>query len=73
MSSPILPQYLTVKTAADYADCSQDTIRRLVNRGELKASRLGKSRIIRIQRRDLDRLFKPVTPLAAQVAGERVA
>ena len=64
--------YLTIKSAAQFAGCSQDTIRRLVNRGELKAFRLGKSQVIRIRRTDLEKAFKPVTSLS-QMAGDRVA
>ena len=72
LSSPVLPQFLTVRTAAEFAECSQDTIRRLINRGELKAFRLGKSQVIRIRRMDLEKAFKPVTSLS-QLAGDRVA
>ena len=35
-----MPEWLTTKEAAEYARCSQDTIRRLVKIGSLKVARL---------------------------------
>ena len=45
---------------------SADTIRRAIARGDLKAYRLGSSRVIRIKPRDLEKFMRPVTPLAGE-------
>lgn len=42
----------TVDQAAEYLQCSTDTVRRMINRGELKASRFG-PRMIRINPEDI--------------------
>lgn len=55
-------QYLSVQTAADRLDCSPITIRRMISRGELKASRFG--RLIRITETDLAKAARPVTNAA---------
>lgn len=61
-------ELVTVREAATYLNCSTDTIRRMIERGELPAWRYG-PRIIRIDRSDVDRLRHPVTPAAAYARG----
>ena len=64
MSTAILPN-LTVAQAAEELGCSERTIRRLIQRGDLKAVRLGSTSAIRIHRRDLQKILKPVPSLAS--------
>lgn len=54
--------YLTVAQAAQALNCSPDTVRRLISRGELRALRFG--RLIRISVSDLRRAGRPVTSVA---------
>lgn len=54
--------------ADDVLHCSQDTVRRMVARGELTAVRIG-PRLIRIRRRDLERAMRPVTRIDLVTAG----
>lgn len=61
-------EHLTIQESAEALNCSEITVRRLVSRGELPAYRLGKSRVIRIKRRDIDKLLRPVTSLAGDAA-----
>ncbi|MPM60062.1 hypothetical protein SDC9_106909 [bioreactor metagenome] len=49
--------------AAEWLQCSVFTIRRMIERGELRAYRYG-PRIIRVDLADLQRLRRPVTPTA---------
>lgn len=58
--------FLTIPEAAAELKVSQDTIRREISRGNLKAVRIG--RVIRIRRRDLDRALKPVTRIGGDAA-----
>lgn len=53
----------TIAQAADFLQCSQDTVRRMIARGELPAYRYG-GRLVRIELADLRRLRRPVTSLA---------
>ncbi len=62
-------EYISVARAAKRIDASTDTIRRLIEKGQLPAYRFGTS--IRIKIRDLDRAAKPVTPSAEPLAGDR--
>ena len=59
---------LTIKQTAEYLQCSTDTVRRMIARGELKASRFG-PRMIRIDPLDLEKVRKPVTNIA-EVLGD---
>lgn len=54
---------LSIRDAAKYLGVSDDTIRRMISRGELSAYRYG-PKIIRIDRRDIDKLRRPVTATA---------
>lgn len=51
--------YLTVAQTAHNLNCSPDTVRRMISRGELRALRFG--RLIRIAVSDLQRAGRPVT------------
>lgn len=59
---------VSINQAAETLDVSHMTVRRMIQRGELPAFRLGKSRVIRIKSADLNKLLRPVTPLAEVVA-----
>lgn len=50
----IKPEALSAESAAAVVDCHPKTIRRAIARGELKSFRIGRGRIRRIWRRDLD-------------------
>ena len=52
-------QWETVASGAAYAQVSTKTIRRRILDGSLPAHRVG-PRLLRIDRADLDRLFRPV-------------
>ncbi|MFV0634630.1 excisionase family DNA-binding protein [Demequina sp.] len=60
--------HFSIAEASDYLGCSQDTTRRMIARGEIKAYRVG-PRLIRIRRHDLERALKPVTRLDLVSAG----
>jgi len=64
------PTKLTVDDVAQILQCSALTIRRMISRGELRAYRYGKSRLIRIDPRDLDKIRKPVTRVSAALGGD---
>lgn len=49
---------LQVQQAAEVGNCSPNTIRNLISRGELIAYRFG-PRMIRIRRQDLEALLQP--------------
>ena len=53
------PNLFTIASAAEYLDCAEITVRRMVSRGDLKAHRVG--RMIRIKEQDLLRAIKPAT------------
>lgn len=53
---------LTLDQAADELGTSLRTVRRLVSSGQLPAVKVGNSRLVRVDRDDLDKLLKPVTP-----------
>jgi excisionase family DNA binding protein len=58
MSTQTAANWLTITQAAEEFGIHKNTIRNLIRRGELPASRIGE-RIIRIQRADLQALFTP--------------
>lgn len=53
---------LTLDQTADELGTSLRTVRRLVSSGQLPAVRVGTSKLIRIDRDDLAKVLKPVTP-----------
>ncbi len=52
-------QLLTLEQVAERLNCSTYTVRRMISRGELKASRFG--RLIRVHPDDVRRAGRPVT------------
>lgn len=42
-----LPPLVTIERAAELLDCSRDTVRRMISRGEIQAVRVG-SRMVRV-------------------------
>ena len=67
-----LQQYFSKDEAAEFLGVSPKTVSRLIALGELPASRVGSRRAIRIHRRDLEKVMKPV-PSLASLRGEAVA
>ncbi len=53
-------QYLSRREAAAYAGVSTDTIDRRIADGSLPAARVGKGRLIRIARADVDAMLRPI-------------
>ena len=51
-------ELLQVQQAAEVGNCSPNTIRNLISRGDLTAYRFG-PRMIRIRRQDLEALLQP--------------
>lgn len=50
----------SIAAGAEQVDVSQNTIRRLISKGELKAYRVGSTRVIRIDLDELDALLRPI-------------
>ena len=59
---------VSINEAADTLAVNHMTVRRMIQRGELPAYRIGKSRAIRIKTSDIQKMLRPVTPLAEVVA-----
>ena len=55
--------WYSIKEAADYYGVNPWTIRKMIDRGELKARRIS-DRVIRINARDLTKAGQPVESLA---------
>lgn len=68
MAHPNLATQLTIPETARTLNCSVDTVRRMIARGELRAYRYG-PKLIRIDPEDLRALREPVTSLADLRAG----
>lgn len=66
-----VPQYVTLEQTAERLQCSTDTVRREIRRGNLKASRFG--RRILIAESDLAKALKPIKTYRSTEAGGRVA
>lgn len=58
--------WVSIGNAAEILDCSKDTIRNMIARGQLNAYRIG--HMIRIKRTDIQRIAKPI-PSAAVLQG----
>lgn len=56
MPAPVAPLVVTYAVAADMLLCSQQTVRRLVERGELRAIHLGDTTSLRIPVAEIERL-----------------
>ncbi|MCL4368326.1 MAG: helix-turn-helix domain-containing protein [Actinobacteria bacterium] len=68
MSSTITPRrWLSQSDAAEYLGVTDRTVRNYIARGVLKGHRVRGSRLIRIDRIDLDALLQPI-PTAGDVA-----
>ncbi|MDT5358108.1 MAG: hypothetical protein QOJ56_6640 [Mycobacterium sp.] len=56
-------KYYSLDEAAELVGTSTRSLRRLISNGQLKAVRIGTdTRLIRIDRDELDKLIHPVTP-----------
>lgn len=53
-------RWLTQLEAAEYLGVTDRTIRNFISRGELTGRRIGASRMIRVDRADLDALLRPI-------------
>jgi excisionase family DNA binding protein len=56
---------LTVAEAMEELHCSESTVRRLIQSGELPAVRIGAARAIRVSRAAVVDLLEPVEPVVA--------
>lgn len=54
----IQPGYVSIVDAAIYLDVAPKTVRRMINRGDLRAYRLG-SRVLKLKVSDLDNVLTP--------------
>ncbi|MEA4945707.1 MAG: helix-turn-helix domain-containing protein [Propionicimonas sp.] len=61
--TPVEDCWLNIPQAGEHIGTTEWTIRRMIARGELKATRFG-PKLIRIKRSDLDKAGKPVTRVA---------
>ena len=59
---------VSINEAAEVLAVNHMTVRRMIQRGELPAYRIGKSRAIRIKSSDIEKMLRPVTTLAEVVA-----
>ncbi|MCH1867073.1 helix-turn-helix domain-containing protein [Nocardioides sp. CFH 31398] len=57
-------QYVSVDDAAAILSCNPKTVRRAIARNELRAHRVGSSRLIRIARADVEALLRPAVKAA---------
>jgi excisionase family DNA binding protein len=56
-------KYYSLDEAAELVGTSTRSLRRLISNGQLKAARIGTdTRLIRIDRDELDKVIHPVTP-----------
>jgi len=53
-------EWLNLKDAARYMPIHQDTLRRRINDGQLRAFYVGRSHMVRLRASDLDALMKPI-------------
>jgi len=53
-------RWFTQAEAADYYGVTDRTIRNMIRRGDLKGYRLGRSRMIRLDRQELERLVRAI-------------
>jgi excisionase family DNA binding protein len=63
---PAFHRWLSQAEAADYLGVTDRTIRTMIRRGDLPARRLKGSRLIRIDREELEQLLRPIPSAAAQ-------
>lgn len=60
-----LPPLITIELAAELANCSKDTIRRMITRGDIRARRFG-PRMLRVEAASLFASAEPVTVTATR-------
>jgi excisionase family DNA binding protein len=53
---------ISLDEAAEELGTSLRTVRRLVSQGHLRAYKIGNSRLVRVDRDDIQAALKPVTP-----------
>jgi excisionase family DNA binding protein len=66
-------QFISIAAAAEHLDVSLKTIRRRIAAGDLKAYRLGGSRVLRVNLNELDDLMRPIPTVRPTDNGGRVA
>lgn len=66
-----MTQYLSPAQVAEQLGISLRQVRRYVASGELAASRIGSSHLLRIRSEDVDALMQPVVPSHASHAPQR--
>ncbi len=59
----------SIATTAVYLACSERLVERLIDSSELPARRIGRSRLIRIDPADVERLLKPISGPDAEDIG----
>ena len=69
MTAPTPTRWLSLQDAAVHYGACVKTLRRAINRGDLRAGRCG-PRLIRIRVDDLDALFRPIPSARSVGAGE---
>jgi excisionase family DNA binding protein len=73
MSVSQTKRFISIADAAQHLDVSLKTIRRRIAAGDLKAYRLGGSRVLRVNLNELDDLMRPIPTVRATDDGGRVA
>ena len=66
-------RFISIADAAQHLDVSLKTIRRRIAAGDLKAYRLGGSRVLRVNLNELDDLMRPIPTVRTSDDGGRVA
>jgi len=64
------PRFLSIKQAGEYSSLSDDSLRRLIERGDLTACRPVKGKIL-LDRQELDRLILGSTAIPRRGRGRR--
>lgn len=54
-----LPPFIRIEAAAEMLDCSPDTIRRMISRGEIRARRIGR-KLLRVETASLLEAGAPI-------------
>jgi excisionase family DNA binding protein len=58
-------RWLTQQEAADYLSVTDRTVRNLISRGDLRGHRIKGSRMVRIDRHELEQLLRPIPTAGA--------
>ncbi len=68
---PSTPEHqLTIDQAAELLQCSPWTVRRMISRGDIRAYRFKRTRLIRIDPRDLEKARRPITTADLNLGGD---